>query len=139
MSKEDYDLDTKYSGIDQIDRLYIWSKAGAKLIDFDYIQPSLSEYQSPNNTLILSVISNKEKLSPSLLKYHLTRFFHISVKKGIHNNDINIKNQMTDLDEMISNNVDIPLIDITKCKKSRHVLKSMIEEKTDQSILKLIR
>jgi hypothetical protein len=83
MPPEDYLEDTKLTGLDQIDRIEIWRKLGAKLIDFEYVQPQLSSDQEADRNLVLAVLgADGPNLSTCLLQAHLHRFFSISVLKG---------------------------------------------------------
>lgn len=83
MSAEDYELDTKYSGLDQLDRIAIWARLGAKIIDFPYVQPPLTSSQQADDALVLAVLgTDSDTLDPCLLHDHLQRFFGISVLKG---------------------------------------------------------
>ena len=83
MSIQDQRLDSHYTGMDQIDRLRIWETVGSKIIDFPYVQPPLSMVQKPMDTLLYTVRGIEEdQLDPLVLKYHLERFFGISVLKG---------------------------------------------------------
>lgn len=83
LSQAQYQLDTQTSGVDQFDRLAIWAKAGALIVDHPYVQPRLSEEQSPDQTLTLSLIGEPGSgLSACVLLEHLRRFFAISVLKG---------------------------------------------------------
>lgn len=83
MPNEDYDTDTEVSGLDQIARIGIWSRLGAKIIDFPYVQPSLSAKQKADRNLVYAVLGVEgSRLCPSILKAHLERFFTISVLKG---------------------------------------------------------
>ncbi len=81
MSAEDYRRDTEFTGLDQFDRLRIWAKSGARVVDFDYAQPPLSAEQGADDTLVYSVLG-VETLSACALEAHLTRFFGVSVLKG---------------------------------------------------------
>jgi len=83
VSPEDYALDSRHAGLDQVDRLVIWDRMGARLLDFDYVQPALSDDQAPDDTLLYSVIGARGKgLDACVLLEHLRRFFGISVLKG---------------------------------------------------------
>lgn len=83
LSPEDYALDNAHSGLDQHDRLRIWQRLGAQLVDFDYAQPALSDDQAPDDSLVLGVLgAGKGHLSSCLLADHLSAFFGISVLKG---------------------------------------------------------
>ena len=79
----EYVLDTTHSGVDQLKRIGIWAKAGARIIDFPYIQPALSLAQAPERNLLLAVWGTTEtELSACLLRDHMATFFAISVLKG---------------------------------------------------------
>ena len=83
MPAEDYARDTELTGLDQLARIGIWARLGAKIIDFAYVQPALSSAQSPDENLVLAVLgASGEGLSACLLGQHLLRFFAISVLKG---------------------------------------------------------
>ncbi len=83
MSTEDYQRDTQYSGLDQFDRINIWTKLGAKIIDFPYVQPPLTSEQEADRNLVFAVLGiDSNALDACLLHDHLLRFFAISVLKG---------------------------------------------------------
>lgn len=83
LTPEAYALDTEHAGVDQIDRLSIWSRMGARVVDFPYIQPALSDDQRPDNSLIYAAVDYPEPtIDPRLLHDHLESFFGISVLKG---------------------------------------------------------
>jgi len=83
MPADDYARDTELTGLDQLARIGIWARLGAKIIDFDYVQPALSSAQSPDENLVLAVLgASGGGLSACLLRQHLLRFFAISVLKG---------------------------------------------------------
>lgn len=83
MSPEAYERDTRFTGLDQFDRLRIWARAGARVVDFPYVQPALSSGQQPDASLLYSVYGTRRStLDASLLRAHLRGFFGISVLKG---------------------------------------------------------
>ncbi len=83
LDPEEYARDSEHAGIDQVDRVRIWQRAGARIIDFPYVQPSLSPQQEPDDGLMLSVIGARgNALHGCTLRRHLERFFGISVLKG---------------------------------------------------------
>ncbi|MDX2236433.1 MAG: hypothetical protein NW203_02605 [Hyphomonadaceae bacterium] len=83
MSEEDYRRDSDFTGLDQFDRLRIWAKRGAKVVDFSYVQPPLSADQDADDTLLYSVLGAPgDSLSACVLEGHLRRFFGVSVLKG---------------------------------------------------------
>src|SRR3546814_9589401 len=67
MAEADQLRDTVHSGMDQYDRLAIWGRRGARVVDFPYVQPPLSAENAPNNELILSVIGRSEENLPAAL------------------------------------------------------------------------
>jgi hypothetical protein len=83
MSAEDYRRDTEFTGLDQFDRLRIWARLGARVVDFPYAQPPLSADQAADDTLVYSVLGAQgEALEACTLEAHLRRFFGVSVLKG---------------------------------------------------------
>jgi hypothetical protein len=83
MSREDYDRDTELTGLDQVARIGLWSRLGARIVDFPYVQPPLSKDQDAHHTLAYAVLGAPDAdLDACLLRSHLERFFGISVLKG---------------------------------------------------------
>lgn len=83
VSDADYAADTAATGLDQFDRVAIWARLGARLIDFPYVQPALSAGQAPAHDLLMAVLGAAgDELDACLLQRHLERFFGISVLKG---------------------------------------------------------
>lgn len=83
MTREDYELDTKYTGLDQRARIAIWARRGAKIVDFAYAQPALTADQEPDHNLVYAVLGCPQpSLDAALMRGHLERFFGISVLKG---------------------------------------------------------
>lgn len=83
MSLADYARDTEHAGTDQLDRIRMWAKLGAKIVDYPYVQPALSASLSPDETLVYSVLNAPgSSLDACVLRDHLLRFFAISVLKG---------------------------------------------------------
>jgi len=83
MSREEYEIDSSHSGIDQLDRLKMSSRLGGRIIDFPYVQPSLSEDKEPDDTLIYVILGDVEdSIDSNLLNFQLRSFFGISVLKG---------------------------------------------------------
>jgi hypothetical protein len=83
MSREDYDRDTELTGLDQVARIGLWSRLGARIVDFPYVQPPLSKDQDADDTLAYAVLGAPDAdLDACLLRAHLERFFGISVLKG---------------------------------------------------------
>lgn len=83
LSPEAYAIDTAHSGLDQTDRLKIWKNVGAQIIDFDYVQPALSDEQQPDTGLLFAVIDHPyPAINTSLLGNHLESFFYFSIQKG---------------------------------------------------------
>lgn len=83
LTPEAYAADSRHSGLDQIERIRIWSRIGARLVDFAYVQPALSAEQEPDPNLIYAAIGHPgDGISPALLHAHFESFFAISVLKG---------------------------------------------------------
>lgn len=83
MSAEDYARDTDFTGLDQFDRLRIWARRGARVVNFPYAQPPLSPDQGEDDTLVYSVLGAEgDDLSACTLAAHLRGFFGVSVLKG---------------------------------------------------------
>lgn len=83
LTPEEYAEDTAHSGLDQVDRLAIWARVGARVVDFPYIQPALSADQQPDDGLIYAAVDYPgEAVDAGLFHDHLESFFAISVLKG---------------------------------------------------------
>lgn len=83
VSDADYAADTAATGLDQFDRVAIWARLGARILDFPYVQPALSAGQAPARDLLMAVLGvTGDDLDACLLQHHLERFFGISVLKG---------------------------------------------------------
>lgn len=85
LSDEDYALDSRIAGVDQFDRVAIWMRLDAKVVDFPYVQPPLSARQGVDAGLVYAVLGagDETSLDAGLLEEHLERFFGISVLKGV--------------------------------------------------------
>ena len=83
LSPEDYARDTAHSGLDQVSRLAIWQRLGAKILDYSYVQPALSAGQDSDDSLLYGVLGAEgDRLDACVLEAHLRRFFGIAVLKG---------------------------------------------------------
>lgn len=83
LSGADYAADTLHAGIDQIDRLAVWARMGARLVDFPYVQPALSPGQAPDDGLIYAALAYPgDAVPPRWFHDHLQSFFGVSVRKG---------------------------------------------------------
>ncbi|WGM32252.1 hypothetical protein [Brevundimonas sp. NIBR11] len=83
LTAEEYAADTEHSGLDQLDRLAIWARVGARVVDFPYVQPALSADQEADDGLIYAAVDYPGDAVPAaLLHDHLQSFFGISVLKG---------------------------------------------------------
>lgn len=83
LTPEEYARDTAHSRLDQVDRLAIWARVGARVIDFPYVQPALSAEQNADDGLIYAAIDYPgEAVDAGLFHDHLESFFGISVLKG---------------------------------------------------------
>ncbi|KAB2919234.1 MAG: hypothetical protein F9K29_06360 [Hyphomicrobiaceae bacterium] len=83
MTPQDYARDTQATGLDQLARIALWARQGARIVDFAYVQPALTADQQADRSLVYAVLGTEApSLHPSLLRQHLERFFGISVLKG---------------------------------------------------------
>ncbi len=83
MSAEDYAIDSAHAGLDQVDRLRIWERRGARIVDMLYRQPPLSAQQTADSDLLLGVLgAHGDSLSACQLAAHMRRFFAVTVLKG---------------------------------------------------------
>jgi len=83
MSADDYALDSAHAGLDQVDRLKIWERRGARLVGIDYRQPPLSQDQDAEDGLLLGVLGSRgADLTACRLLSHMRRFFGVTVLKG---------------------------------------------------------
>ncbi len=83
LTSDEYAEDTRHSGLDQVDRLAIWARVGARVVDFPYVQPALSASQQADDGLIYAAIDYPgDAVDAGLLHDHLESFFNISVLKG---------------------------------------------------------
>jgi hypothetical protein len=84
MSPEDYALDSQHAGLDQVDRLKIWERRGARLVGIDYRQPPLSSDQEAEDNLLLGVLGagGADAISACRMLAHMRRFFGVTVLKG---------------------------------------------------------
>jgi hypothetical protein len=84
MPEADYALDSAHAGLDQVDRLRIWERRGARVVDMPYRQPPLSADQTADSDLLLGVLGAEgDGLSACTLAAHMRRFFGVTVLKGI--------------------------------------------------------
>jgi hypothetical protein len=113
MDPEAYAEDSRHSGLDQIQRIGIWSRLGIRIVDFDYVQPPLSSEQEPDDTLLFGVLGAASAALPSrILLSHLARFFGISVLKG--NDpcaDTTAARQLRELQALAASGATIALLD----------------------------
>jgi hypothetical protein len=112
MSHKDYKLDSTYTALDQIERIAIWARLGARIVDFSYVQPPLRSNQSPDDTLVCGVVgAQANALSACLLHAHLQRFFGISVLKGRDPSEVPVAaKQLWTLQDMCARNRSIALL-----------------------------
>ncbi len=116
MSDEAYARDSAHSGMDQFDRLRIWARMQARVVDFPYVQPPLSTGQQVDETLIYSVMGlDGPNLDPAVLRHHLAAFFGISVLKGAPLEDVPVAMaQLAALEGMAARGETVALIDPTR-------------------------
>lgn len=83
MSPEACLEDTLQTGLDQVQRIGVWAHRGARVVDFDYVQPPLSDDHSADETLALCVLRpDLSSIEACIVRNHLRAFFAISVLKG---------------------------------------------------------
>ena len=83
LTAAEYAADTAHSGTDQIDRLAIWARLGARAVDFPYIQPALSAAQASDDGLLYAALAYPgDTVSAAFLHDHFESFFGVSVLKG---------------------------------------------------------
>jgi GNAT superfamily N-acetyltransferase len=113
MSDASYARDTEFTGLDQMDRLRIWARLGAKLVDHPYVQPPLSADHAPDASLIYAVLGADAATLPAcLVADHLRRFFGISVLKGAPlDGDPTARAQLATLDAGCAAGATIALLD----------------------------
>jgi GNAT superfamily N-acetyltransferase len=113
MSAEAYDRDTRFTGLDQLDRLRIWTRLGARIVDFPYVQPPLSDLQEADDALLYAVLgAGGTSLAPGLLRGHLAGFFGISVLKGAPlDSETSAKRQIDELNRLSRLEARIALLD----------------------------
>lgn len=58
----------------------IWTRLGANFLNYNYIQPPLSEDHDADSSMILGMFG--EEITAKLLHNHLYKFFSVSVLKG---------------------------------------------------------
>ena len=119
MTEQDYRLDTQATGLDQLARIALWARQGARIVDFAYVQPALTADQEPDHNLVYAVLGARgSTLHPSLLRQHLERFFAISVLKG---RDLaanaEARQQLARLAELATNGARIALLEIADIAK----------------------
>jgi len=83
VSAEDSARDSASAGIDQRDRLRVWARCGAWIVDFAYAQPPLSPGAEVADNLLLSVCAAPAAtIDACTVAGHLERFFAIACLKG---------------------------------------------------------
>ncbi|MGO8955617.1 MAG: hypothetical protein ACLPWS_17465 [Rhodomicrobium sp.] len=118
MGREEYERDTCYTGMDQLHRIGIWARRGAKIVDFDYVQPALTAGQKPDRNLVYGLIGpSQSSLDACLLFEHLRRFFGISVLKGKDPaGDPEARKQLDDLSVRCARNGQVDLLSVDETK-----------------------
>ncbi|QDX24795.1 hypothetical protein FPZ54_01260 [Sphingomonas suaedae] len=112
MDEAAYRLDSQVAGVDQLDRLRIWARRGARILDWRYIQPALTPDQQPDDSLLYALIGLDAPLPACWLAAHLRRFYGISVRKGAPlDEDPVASDQLAALDARCADGDTIPLLD----------------------------
>ena len=119
MTEQDYTLDTQATGLDQLARIALWARQGARIVDFAYVQPALTADQEPDHNLVYAVLGAKTStLHPILLRQHLERFFAISVLKGRDPAaNVEARQQLARLAELATSGGRIALLEIADIAK----------------------
>ena len=119
MAPEDYAQDSRATGLDQLARIALWARRGARIVDFDYVQPALSADQEADRSLVYAVLGvEAPTLNPDLLRQHLERFFAISVLKGRDpQSDIEAHRQLARLAELAAAGERIALLEMKDVSK----------------------
>jgi GNAT superfamily N-acetyltransferase len=112
LSDEDYVADSAHAGIDQVDRLAVWARLGALLVDFPYVQPALSADQESDDGLAYAVMNlDRDSVDAHYLRAHLESFFGISVLKGGNpQDDLAAGPQLAALAAMATHGETVPLL-----------------------------
>ena len=112
MSAQDYARDTQFTGLDQLDRMRIWARYGARIVDFPYVQPALAPDSRADEALVYGLLSTEADLSACTLGDQLRKFFEISVLKGeLPHENTAAANQLEGLRLMCANGKRIALLD----------------------------
>jgi hypothetical protein len=113
MSAEAYARDTIKTGLDQIERIGLWARRGARIVDFDYVQPPLSVDHSADDALALCVLRpDLSAIEACVVRNHLRAFFSISVLKGDDPYSVpTASNQLTSLDRACADKKRLNLFD----------------------------
>jgi hypothetical protein len=114
MAPEDYAQDSQATGLDQLARIALWARQGARIVDFNYVQPPLSADQEADRSLVYAVLGvEAATLNPDLLRQHLERFFAISVLKGRDpSSDAEAQRQLAELARLAAGRGRIALLDM---------------------------
>lgn len=114
ITSEEYANDSLHAGVDQIDRIAIWARLGARLVDFPYVQPALSADQQSDDGLAYAVIGFPlDAIHPQYFRSQLESFFGISVLKGGDPmKDPSARPQIELLSDMEHRGEEVPLLPI---------------------------
>ncbi|MGD9803864.1 MAG: hypothetical protein AB7E81_16640 [Hyphomicrobiaceae bacterium] len=113
MSAAAYAEDTAQTGLDQVDRIGVWARRGARILDLDYVQPPLSAQHAPDSTLALCVLRpDLGTVEACVVYHHIRAFFAISVLKGANPCGVPVaRDQIVMLDQMCRASQSIRLLD----------------------------
>jgi GNAT superfamily N-acetyltransferase len=113
MAAEAYAQDTLQTGLDQVQRIGMWARRGARIVDFDYVQPPLSDDHSVDETLALCVLRpDLSSIGACIVRNHLRAFFGISVLKGGEPYEVPAAyKQLTSLDSACTEKTNFRLFD----------------------------
>jgi hypothetical protein len=116
MSPEDYALDSAHAGLDQVDRLKIWERRGARILAMPYRQPPLSAQQTADSDLVLGVLGAPgTSLNACLMAQHMRRFFGVTVLKGANPDSAPVAaEQLAELDKACAEGSEVALTGFEK-------------------------
>lgn len=140
LSAENYAADSAHSGIDQIDRLAVWSRLGAQLVDFPYVQPALSADQCSDDGLAYAVMNLAvPAMDAAWFAAHLESFFAISVLKGaeVASDPVAIE-QLDRLRQMAEAGQKVPLLSLPRAVDALRAMQGLPPEPSLRSFARSI-
>jgi len=140
MSAADYALDTELTGLDQLARIALWARQGARIVDFAYVQPALTAQQEPDPNLVYAVLGAPgPTLHPGFLSQHLERFFAVSVLKGADpRSNAEARQQLDSLADCAAQGRRLALLDVQNIQRlpDPGVVDVSVERRTLRAVLR---